>query len=173
MANTGTKVARLIAVLIEALIGIAIGAVLLWFVNAGLVDKVLWITFLVLGVVVMIFAIPGFIDSIRNVNQKNGVLNLILSIIPLLLGVIMIFAQQYIAWLVAIYLLIIPIINVLLSKEHIARLVAELPKMILGIIVLVLGIGGASGLIFTVAGWIIIALSAIFAVLGSIGALKS
>lgn len=173
MAKTSTKIARLIAVLVAALIGVAIGVVLLWIVKADLVGKALWVIFLVLGIITVISTLPGFITSIKNVKQKYGVLNLVLTSVSMVLGLMMIFAQQYIAWLVAIYLLVFPIVRIVLAKDHFAQTRTEAPLLILGIIVLVLGIGGATNLVFTVAGWIIIALSALYAVVGAVSAFKN
>ena len=172
MTKTGTKIARLVAVLITALIGVAIGAVLLWIVNAGLVGKTLYILFIVLGIITVISTLPGFITSIQNVKQKYGVLNLVLTSVSMALGLLMIFAQQYIAWLVAVYLLVFPIIRIVLAKDRFAQTRTEAPLLILGILVLVLGIGGATSLVFQIAAWVMIALSALYAVVGSISAFR-
>lgn len=173
MANTGNKIARLVAVLIAALIGIAIGMVFLWVVKEGYVNTAIWIMFIVLGILTVISTLPGFITAIKNAKQKYGVLNIVLTSISLALGLMMIFAQQYIAWLVAIYLLVFPIIRIVLAKDHFAQTRTEAPLLILGIVVLLLGVGGATSLIFTIAGWVIIALSAIYAIFGSIAAFRN
>lgn len=171
MANVGNKIKNLIIVLLSTAIGVGIGSVLLWVVNADLVGKALWIMFLVLGIITVISTLPGLITAIQNVKQKYGILNVVLSSVSMVLGLMMIFAQQYIAWLVAIYLLVFPIIRIVLAKDHFAQTREEAFLLILGIVVLVLGIGGATNLVFTVAGWIIIALSAIYGVFGVISAL--
>ena len=121
MANVGNKVKNLIIVLLSTAIGVALGCVLLWIVNAGYVDKALWIMFLVLGILISISSLPGFITAIQKVKEKHGVLNLVLSAVSLVLGLMMIFAQQYIAILVAIYLLAFPIIRIVLAKDHFAQ----------------------------------------------------
>ena len=169
MANTSTKIARLIAVLIAALIGGGIGAVLLLVETATL----LWLIFVILGIFTVISTLPGFITSIQNAKQKYGVLNIVLTSISLALGLMMIFAQQYIVWLVAAYLLVFPIIRICLAKDHFAQTRNEAPLLILGIVMILVGFGTLTSVLFTVAGWVIIALSAIYAVFGAISEFKS
>ena len=168
MANTGTKIARLISVLIAALIGCAIGAVLL------LIDTntLLWLIFVILGIFTVISTIPGFITAIKNAKEKYGVLNIVLTSISLALGLMMIFAQQYIVWLVAAYLLVFPIIRICLAKDHFAQTRTEAPLLILGIVMILVGFGTLTSVLFTVAGWVIIGLSALYAVLGAISSFR-
>lgn len=173
MTNVGNKVKNLIIVLLSTAIGVALGCVLLWIVSADYVAKALWIMFLVLGILISISSLPGLITAIKNIKQKHGVLNLVLSSVSMALGLMMIFAQQYIAWLVAIYLLVFPIIRIVLAKDHFAQTCEEAFLLVLGIVVLVFGVGGATSIVFTVAAWIIIGLSAIYGILGLISALKS
>lgn len=173
MANVGNKVKNLIIVLLSTAIGVALGCVLLWIVRAGFVSTALWIMFMVLGILISISSLPGFITACKKVKEKHGVLNLVLSAVSLALGLMMIFAQQYIAILVAIYLLVFPIIRIVLAKDHFAQTCEEAFLLVLGIVVLVFGIGGATNIVFTVAGWIIIGLSAIYGILGLVSALKS
>ncbi len=173
MANVGNKVKNLIIVLLSTAIGVALGCVLLWIVRAGFVSTALWIMFLVLGILISISSLPGFITACKKVKEKHGVLNLVLSAVSLALGLMMIFAQQYIAILVAIYLLVFPIIRIVLAKDHFAQTCEEAFLLVLGIVVLVFGIGGATNIVFTVAGWIIIGLSTIYGILGLVSALKS
>ena len=173
MANTGNKIARLVAVLVAALIGVAIGTVLLWVVKEGYVNTAIWVMFIVLGILTVISTLPGFITAIKNVKQKYGVLNIVLTSISLVLGIVMIFEQKYIPWIAAIYLLVFPIIRIVLAKDHFAQTRNEAPLLILGIVVLLLGVGGATSLIFTVTGWVIIALSAIYAIFGAIASFRN
>ena len=169
MAKTSTKIARFIAVLIAALIGCAIGALLLWVDTSTL----LWVIFVVLGIFTVISTLPGFITSIKNVKKKYGVLNLVLTSISLVLGIMMIFAQQYIVWLVAAYLLVFPIIRIVIAKDHFAQTRTEAPLLILGIVMILVGFGTLTSVLFTVAGWTIIALSAIYFIFGTISSFKN
>lgn len=173
MANVGSKIARLVAVLVAALIGCAIGGVILWLVNEGLTDTVIRWIFIILGIIVVITTIPTLISSIKHVTEKLGWLSLTLSIISMVLGVVMIFEQQYLPIIVGAYLLVFPIIRIVLAKDHFAQTGREAPLLILGILVLLLGFGGMVNILFTVGGWVIIGLSAIYAVFGAINALKN
>ena len=173
MANVGNKIKNLIIVLLSTAIGVGIGCALLWVVKEGLIDKALWIMFLVLGILISISSLPGLITAIQNVKQKHGVLNLVLSSISMVLGLMLIFAQQYVFWLVAIYLLVFPIIRIVLAKDHFAQTCEEAFLLVLGIFVLVFGLGTVTSTLFAVAAWIVIGLSAIYGILGIFSALKS
>ena len=61
--------------------------------------------------------------------------------------------------------MIIPLIQILLAKEKLTRLKAELPKLILGVVMLVVGPAGTLAALFDVAGWIIIVLTAFYTLL--------
>ena len=173
MANTGTKVARLIAVLIAALIGCAIGGAILWIVNAGLLGEAIKWIFIALGIIVVISTIPALVSSIKHVKEKLGWLSLVLSIVSMALGIVMIFEQQYLPIIVGLYLLAFPIIRIVLAKDHFGQTRSEAPLLILGILVILLGFGTMANVLFTVGGWVIIGLSAIYAIFGTISALKN
>ena len=172
MSNIGSKTARLVAVLVAALIGIAIGVALVLVAKSGLIEKIMWVFFVVLGILTVISTLPGFITAIKNAKARFGVLNIVLTSVSLALGLIMIFAQQYIAWLVAAYLLVFPIVRIVLAQNRFAQTRTEAPLLILGIVVLLLGIGGAASLLVSIAGWVIIALSIIYAIFGSFAAVR-
>ena len=73
--------------------------------------------------------------------------------------------ESYLMFFLGGYLLIIPLIQILISKEKLTRMKAELPKLILGVVMLVVGPAGTLDVLFDVAGWIIIVLTAIYTLL--------
>ena len=173
MSNPNNKVSGAVALAISTLIGIAIGSVLLWIVSANLLATAIYWVFVALGIFVVISTVPALISSIKGIKEKLGWFSLTLSIISMILGIIMIFEQHYLPVIVGIYLLAFPIIRICLAKDHVSQTRKEAPTLILGILVLLLGFSALVETLVVVGGWVIIALSAIYAILGAINLAKS
>jgi len=82
------------------------------------------------------------------------------------LGFLMIFQHEsYLMFFLGGYLILFPAIEILLAKDKLTRLKAELPKLILGVVMLVVGPAGTLEVLFDVAGWVIIVLTAFYTLL--------
>ena len=148
-------------VLIFALLGLLSGILLI----ALPVELLLRIVFVIVGVVTVVCNLPGLIVGLANLGNRVGQVSLVLSLVSVILGVLMIFFHSSVLMiLVGVYLLILPLVEILLSKDRGAQLRAELPKLILGVVLLVVGPARSVAILFDVAGWIIVALTAIYLV---------
>jgi hypothetical protein len=110
--------------------------------------------------------LPGIAVGLMSVSTAAGKITLIFSILSAVLGFLMIFQHEsYLMFFLGGYLILFPVIEILLSKDKLVRLKAELPKLILGVVMLVVGPAGTLGMLFDVAGWIIIVLTVFYTLL--------
>ena len=80
--------------------------------------------------------------------------------------------ESLLFYILGIYLLILPLCRVLLSKNMKYNLKIELPRMIVGVLLLLIGPGTAFNALFDVAGYIVIAFSVLFMIYGIIRSRK-
>lgn len=146
------------SILLSALIGVLAG-VLLIALDSSLLLKII---FVIMGVITVFYSLPGIALGVMSISTGAGKVTLIFSILSAVLGFLMIFQHEsYLMFFLGGYLLIIPLIQILIAKERLNRLKAELPKLILGVVMLVVGPAGTLEVLFDIAGWIIIGLTAI------------
>lgn len=133
-------------------------------------DFLLWLVFVIMGVVTVVSNVPGVIMGIMSINRMSGVFTLVCSAISVTLGILMIFWHQDVLLIaVGIYMVLLPIIDILLAKDHASQFRAELPKLIIGVVLIVLGPAGTIDVLFDVAGYIVIVLSAIYLIATVVG----
>jgi hypothetical protein len=142
------------------LVGLLVGLLLL-LLSASLLIK---IVFVILGIITVISNIPGITLGLMNLESKEGKLELITSLISAIVGFLMIFWHSGILMIVlGLYMIILPIIGILTSSNKSARLKAELPKLILGVVLILVGPAQTLDFLFDVAGVCIIVLTLICA----------
>ena len=127
------------------------------------VSKLIRIAFIVLGVITVINYIPSLIAGIRNISTSDGVGDLLGAIFGIAIGCVMIFYQGILLTvLAAIFLIALPLLRILLAREHMTALRSEILRIILGIVLIAFlpALVGAMDLIvkiiLTVVGAIII-----------------
>lgn len=165
----------LIARIAVMIIGILVGVLLL--VLAGIlkpstVATIIHYGLIIYGVIIVIGNIPGLISGIANVNKAAGVFDLVCSILGIGLGAAMIFYQgSILVALVAIYLIVFPVVRVLMAEQKVEQLKREALRIALGVVLLVFVPALLDAaftlvhLLLLIAGWAVIALSAIFGVI--------
>jgi len=145
-------------ILLFALLGVAAG-VLLLVLSAELLLK---IAFVIMGIITVISSIPGLTVGLMHLESREGKLAAISSLISAVLGFLMIFWHSGILMvLLGVYMIVLPLIGVLTASDKGTRLRAELPKLILGVVLLLVGPARTLEVLFDVAGWCILALTAI------------
>lgn len=146
-------------VLIFSLLGLLAGILLI----ALPVELLLKIVFVIVGVITVVCNLPMVFAGLSNLGSRSGQVSLVLSLISVVFGVLMIFFHSTVlVILVGVYLLILPLVEILIAKERGAQLRAELPKLILGVVLVVVGPARGASILFDVAGWIIILLTAVY-----------
>lgn len=161
-----SKKSTLASLLIFGLFGLLAGALLI-VLNA---DFLLKIIFVVMGVITMLYSIPGVVVGLMGLRSRSGVVTLVLSLLSAGIGFWMIFWHNKILMIVlGVYMLVFPLVEILLAKDKLLRLKTELPKLIVGVVLLLIGPAKALGTVLDVAGWIVWILTAIYVIAVLIG----
>ena len=152
-----------------ALVGILVGVLLLVIPT----DALLKVLFVLIGALTVIFRLPVCIISLGAIGTRAGQTAFVSSLLSVILGVLMIFHHStLLIWILGIYLIILPILQILFAKDHEAQLKTELPGIILGIVLLILGPAATLDFLFDVAGWVIIALTLVYVVISLVTSLR-
>ena len=156
------KKTSLFTILLIGALGVLFG-ILLLAIDPTFLLKVL---FVVMGIVTALSALPGVIAGIVGVGQKMGRLQLIVSLGSMLIGCLMIFWHSAILMvLLGIYLIVFPLAEVFLSGDKGMRLKHELPKIVVGVVMLLIGPAKALDAMLDVAGIGAIVLSVVYVLL--------
>ena len=165
---TSAKKIVLTKMIIALVFGILLGAALLLIGNLVNVSKLIKWAIIIAGVVVTISNIPALISGIVNIDEKQGRLELILSALGVLMGLFMVFMHNdVITVIVAVYLIAIPVIEIIISKDRLNTLKGEWLRILIGVLLIAFlpAIFGAADTIFKVillvCGWAVIGLSII------------
>ena len=148
-------------ILTTGILGILLGALLIFVDFAKVID----VLFIIIGIVILICNLPAFIYSLTSGNVPA----LLSTLFPIAAGILMIFwHQSLLFYILGIYLLVLPLCRVLLSNNMKFTLRLELPRMIVGALLLLIGPGTAFNVLFDVAGYIVIAFSVLYIIYGII-----
>ncbi|MBR3894636.1 MAG: hypothetical protein IKJ35_05755 [Clostridia bacterium] len=145
----------------------------LWFLILGVllgvllivtpVDSLLKMIFVVIGIITIFYQIPGFVMGLMHLHTGAGILSFVLSLISMAMGVAMIFFHSTVLVVIlGVYLIVLPAVQLLLSKQRATQWKAELPKIMFGVVLLFVGPATALSVLFDVAGWVIIGLSVVY-----------
>jgi len=154
-----TKKYVLSSVLTSAIFGIALGVLLLVIPTNFLLDAIC----IIMGIVTIINNIPTFTMGIVTFSTFEGKVAFFSSLLSMAMGFVMIFwREQVLLFVLGAYLILMPIIDVLFAEKKLERFKAELPKLILGVVMIILGPAKGLDILFDIAGWIIIVLTVIY-----------
>ena len=116
--------------------------------------------FVVLGLMILISSVSGIASGLRYFERTAGKLSLILSLISAAFGTVLIFWHSSILTVaVGVYLIVLPIVQILISGNRRAALRSELPRLIMGTVLLLIGPARALEVMFDVAGWVTVVLT--------------
>ena len=164
-ANNGVFKYALTSILISGLLGVGLGLFLI-MVN---IPFLMGIIFIIIGILTVFNNLPSLIFSLFDMKTNEGKIMFVLSFFATAIGVAMIFFHNWILMIVlGIYFIFIPLLRLLISPRHQELIGEELPKMILGVVMLLLGPASMMSILFRVAGIAVIALSAVYMVGASI-----
>ena len=139
--------------IVSLIFGVLFGAALILIGNVVSVSSLIKWAIIIAGVVVIISNIPSLISGIVNVNEKKGIVELIFSGLGILMGLIMVFMHNdVITAIVAVYLVIIPVVEIILSKDKKNTLKGEWLRILTGVLLIIFlpAIFGAADTIFKV-----------------------
>ena len=145
--------------LVLALFGVGAGVLLI----ALPADLLLRVAFVIVGVLTVLTQIPGILSGLLHLSERGGKLLLLSSLISTVLGFLMIFYHSaLLSVLLGLDLIVLPLLVVLTDTDKSARLQKELPRMILGVVLVLIGPAAALDLLFDVAGWVILVLTLVY-----------
>ena len=148
--------------LICGIVGLAIGIVLVVTNGAVILS---FITKL-LGVVMLVVNIPRVLVASSRLRTRIGAVELAVSLIGAVIGVVVFLlpaaAVTVGAILAGAWFIVFPVLDIAASRYRSEQLKAELPKIILGVVLIVLGPGVLFSVLVKVIGGIMIVLSAIY-----------
>lgn len=146
-------------ILTGGILGVLLGILLL------IIDfsKILSLIFIIIGIFILIANLPAFIFSLTSMNVPG----IITSALPILGGILMIFWHSTVLlYIIGAYLIVFPLLRILLSNNKSAHLRIEMPRLIIGLLLFIIGPGTAVNALLDVAGYVIIILSVIFILFG-------
>jgi MFS family permease len=144
-----------------SLIGVLIG-VLFWVLNA---DALLRIVSVILGVITVISSIPDLIAGIAALPSRHGTVSFLIALVTAVLGFVLIFSHRtLILILLGVFLVVLPVLQLLLSKDRKRILRRTLPQILLGILLIVVGPAAILNVLFDIAGIVVLVLTAVYIV---------
>ena len=165
------KKLSLVPTLVVGAVGIVFG--IFFALLAGVIFDVILI---VCGVFTLLSAIPQLISAIKGLadKQKIAIFDLIMAILTAAVGIMLIFYRNEIVMLiVGAYLLVFPLIRTLIARQKLQQLKAELPSMILGVVLMLVAPKALVGILGSIAGAVIILLSVLYMVVGTVAYFKA
>lgn len=148
-----------------SLIGVLIGVLLIAIPTEFLIK----LAFILLGIITLISAIPELASGLVNLSSREGKLSLVFSLISIAVGILMIFWHNSLLMVIlGVYFLVFPLVEIIVAHDRKAALKRELPRMILGVVLLIVGPARTLAFLFDVAGWVVLALTAIYAIASAI-----
>lgn len=142
----------------ELLFGAIINAIFGFLFVFIPVDDMIAFLFVFFGILLIILNIPSFfLYLLAYKNNKENKVKCLSALLSIAIGIVMIFwKNEFFAIIAAMILVVLPIIRILIAPDRKKQLKAELPKLVLGVILFVLGPWGLTNLIFDIVGYIVL-----------------
>ena len=141
-------------------IGILIGLLLIALPVGFLLDVV----FFIMGIVTVVVSLPALFSLLPLRHTKVGKVSLICTALMVAAGLLMLFwHSDFLLIGVGIVMIAQPILAIASAADRQARLKAELPKLIIGVVLVILGPANTIDILFDIAGAGLIVLSILYA----------
>lgn len=162
MKHFDNQQSALTGALVYLALGVIAGILLISIPTAFLLNLV----FMIMGVVTIVFNLPTLLMALSTADSAIGKTTLVLSAVSVLVGFLMIFWHSSLLMiLLGVYMIAMPIIRIVQALDRETQLKAELPKLILGAVLILLGPASLLDILFDVAGAVIIVFSIVYFVL--------
>lgn len=146
-------------ILTTAGIGILIGLLLIFLPVGFLLDVV----FFIMGIVTVVVSLPALISLLPLRHTKVGKVSIICTALMVAAGFLMLFwHSDFLLIGVGVVMIAQPILAIVGATDRQARFKTELPKLIIGIILVILGPASTVDILFDIAGVGLIVLSIIY-----------
>ena len=142
-------------------IGILIGLLLIALPVGFLLDVV----FFIMGIVTVVVSLPALFSLLPLRHTKVGKVSLICTALMVAAGFLMLFwHSDFLLIGVGIVMIAQPILAIASAADRQARLKAELPKLIIGVVLVILGPANTIDILFDIAGAGLIVLSILYVI---------
>lgn len=130
----------------------------------------------IIGIFLIIVNIPDAVLGAASFSDKLGRIRFASAAVGIIIGGVMVFlpsAALRVAVIVAgVWFLVLPIYDILTSRYKSEQFKVELPKILIGIMLVVLGPLTTIDVVFTVIGWCVLAVSVVTVVLCTVSGLR-
>ena len=145
--------------LVIAGIGALIGLLLIVSPVGFLLDLV----FFIMGIATIVVSLPALISLLSLHDTKVGRVSIVCTALMVVAGFLMLFWHSSVLLIiVGVVMIAQPVISIVSAQDRSARLKAELPKLIIGIVLVLLGPANAIDILFDIAGVGLIVLSILY-----------
>lgn len=145
--------------LVIAGIGALIGLLLIVIPVGFLLDLV----FFIMGIATIVVSLPALISLLSLHDTKVGRVSIVCTALMVVAGFLMLFWHSSVLLIiVGVVMIAQPVISIVSAQDRSARLKAELPKLIIGIVLVLLGPANAIDILFDIAGVGLIVLSILY-----------
>lgn len=161
----------LLPVAISSVIFLALGIV--FIVVPG--ESVAAFLFILFGILTILFHIRPFLEASGNLKYNTPAAwgQFLSALLPLIIGVLLIFFQHTLSLAVGIVMLACSAARILMAKSAWAgALVREAPRLLLAVLLLVFGIGAVVDLLLTILGWIFVTVALLSIIVSVLSLLK-
>ena len=125
MKLPNSKQTTLASILIFACLGLLTGMLLILIPT----DFLIKVIFIVMGILTVVYNIPGFVAGLVSIQTRMGLVTMLLSLVSIATGLLMIFWHSELLMLfLGAYMVIFPLVEILLSEDKLQRLKTELPR---------------------------------------------
>lgn len=165
------KKSSLVSTVVIGTIGILVGIMFAFLANVALT-----VICIICGILTLLSGIPQLVGAVSGLmkKEKMAIVDLVMSIVTVIVGLMLIFSRNEIIMIVVgAYLIVFPVISILIAKEKMAQLKSELLAIVLGVALVLIGPGAALDIIFKIAGAVVIVFSVIYIVFGILAYLKA
>lgn len=152
---------------LTALLGVLAG-ILLIILDTTLLLRV---AFIMMGVLTVATQLPSAVTGLLHLSEKGGKLLFASAAVSVLFGFLMIFWHSAVLTvLLGVYMILLPLFLVLTDRQKGERLKKELPRILLGAVLVLIGPATVLEVLFDVIGWGIILLTVLYTVVTLIAA---
>ena len=157
MANKKFRIPETLCLIVGVLLGIV-----MIFIDSSILLAVL---LKLVGIFLIIIYAPRAVISLGQMNTKIGRIDFWISLIGTIIGATVIFlpgAAITAGMIVAgIWFIVLPVVDIIYSKYRLEQFKAELPKIIIGIVIVILGPTAFVSVLFKILGVVITVISAV------------
>lgn len=153
--------------LVTSLLGVLLGVGVLLLVPYA--REVFDIALIVMGLLTVLGNLPALVMSVALIKQRGEWINLTVSALSVVFGLLLILMRrEVILLLIGVCSILLPLLRIILVQDRRQQFRRELPKILWGLVLVVLSLAEWERITLLVIGIVIIALSLLYALRGAI-----